>query len=144
MIEINKKYSFECDASFGTLSQERVHELFTDGRRASGFLELQLEEWFPSLKFVDGKGYDHIDKNGIKYDAKCFTRRGAKFCPSVMLGAGRSVNEEKLWEHANNMVYIFCDIVNFPKVNVIFKNGSDLKNYKKGSIPYGDYNVLFG
>ena len=144
MIEINKKYSFQCDASFGSLSQERVNQLFTDGRRASGFLELQLEEWFPSLKFVDGKGYDHIDIDGIKYDAKCFTRRGAKFCPSVMIGAGRSVDEEKLWEHANNMVYIFCDIVNFPKVNVIFKNGSDLKNYKKGSIPYGDYDVLFG
>ena len=47
-------------------------------------------------------------------------------------------------KHANNMIYIFCDIVNFPKVNVIFKNGSDLKNYKKGSIPYGDYDVLFG
>ncbi len=60
MIEINKKYSFECDASFGTLSQERVNELFTDGRRASGFLELQLEEWFPSLHLTSGKGYDHM------------------------------------------------------------------------------------
>jgi hypothetical protein len=96
VIEINKVYNFECDATFGTLTQERVNKLFTDGRRASGFLELQLEEWFPELTFVDGKGYDHIDANQVKYDAKCFTRGGAKFCPSVMLGAGRSVDEKKL------------------------------------------------
>jgi hypothetical protein len=96
MIEINRVYNFECSATFGTLSQERVNKLFTDGRRASGFLELQLEEWFPELTFVDGKGYDHVDPNGVKYDAKCFTRGGAKFCPSVMLGAGRFIDEKKL------------------------------------------------
>ena len=55
MIELNKTYTFECPASFGTLSQERVDKLFTDGRRASGFLELQLEEWFEGLVFEDGK-----------------------------------------------------------------------------------------
>ena len=143
MIELNKVYEFECDATFGTLSQECVNKLFTDGRRASGFLELQLEKWFPELTFVDRKGYDHIDINGKKYDAKCFTKGGAKFCPSVMLGAGRSVDEQKLWEHANNMIYIFCDVVDFPKVKVIYKYGHDLVKYTKGSIPFGDRNVLF-
>jgi hypothetical protein len=143
MIEINRVYNFECRATFGTLSQERVNKLFTDGRRSSGFLELQLEEWFPELTFVDGKGYDHVDPNGVKYDAKCFTRGGAKFCPSVMLGAGRFIDEKKLWEHANHMIYIFCDIVDFPKVRVICKYGSDLVKYSKGSIPFGDRDVLF-
>lgn len=143
MIEINRVYNFECSATFETLSQERVNKLFTDGRRASGFLELQLEEWFPELTFVDGKGYDHVDKDLKKYDAKCFTRGGAKFCPSVMLGAGRSIDEKKLWEHANHMIYIFCDIVDFPKVRVICKYGSDLVKYSKGSIPFGDRDVLF-
>lgn len=145
MIELNKVYTFECEASFGTLSQERVNKLFTDGRRASGFLELQLEEWFEGLSFVDGKGYDHTYKymEGQLFDAKCFTRGGAKFCPSVMLGAGRSVDEDKLWEHAMEMIYIFCDVVDFPKVRVIFKKGSDLTEYSKGSIPFGARDVLF-
>ena len=142
-MKLNKVYNFECPASFGTLSQKRVNKLFTDGRRASGFLELQLEEWFEGLVFEDGKGYDHVDTEGIKYDAKCFTKGGAKFCPSVMLGAGRSVDEEKLWEHANDMIYIFCDVVEFPKVRVIFKRGSDLTQYPKGSIPFKDRDVLF-
>ena len=69
-------------------------------------------------------------------------RGGAKFCPSVMLGAGRSVDEEKLWEHATDMIYIFCDVVEFPKVRVIFKRGSDLTQYTKGSIPFKDRNVF--
>ena len=144
MIELDNTYTFECPASFGTLSQERVDKLFTDGRRASGFLELQLEEWFEGLVFEDGKGYDHrYQYTEELLDAKCFTKRGAKFCPSVMLGAGRSVDEEKLWEHATDMIYIFCDVVEFPKVRVIFKRGSDLTQYPKGSIPFGDRDALF-
>ena len=104
------------------------------------------EEWYDGLEFKDGKGYDHINKNipGQLYDAKCFTPRGSNFSPSVMLGAGRKVDEEKLWEHANEMIYIFCDVVSFPEVRVIFKRGSDLKKYSKGKIPFGDRDVLFG
>lgn len=143
-IEINRVYDFYCPASFGSLSQEKIDELFRDGRNSSGFLELQLEEWFPSLKFEDGRGYDHKDDEGNLYDAKCFTRRGSKFCPSVMIGAGRQVDEDLLWKHAEKIIYIFCDVVEFPKVRVVFKRGSDMRNYKKGSIPFGDRNVLFG
>lgn len=142
-IKLDKVYEFAVNAKFGNLPNEVVNDLFTDGRVASKFLELQLERWFEELVFVDKKGYDHIDNKGIKYDAKCFTKHGAKFCPSVMLGAGRSVDEEKLWEHANDMIYIFCDVVSFPQVRVVFKRGSDLTQYSKGSIPFGDRNVLF-
>ena len=146
MIELNKTDVFHCEASFGTLSQEKVNKLFTDGRRASGFLELQLEEWYEGLEFKDGKGYDHIYKYNVGqlYDAKCFTPRGANFSPSVMLGAGRKVDRTKLWEHATDMIYIFCDIVSFPEVRVVFKKGSDLTQYNRGAIPFGDRNVLFG
>jgi hypothetical protein len=143
MIQLNQVYNFECPAAFGTLSQERVNKLFTDGRRASGFLELQLEEWFPELMFVDGKGYDHVDPNGVKYDAKCFTKGGAKFCASKYLGVGRSVDIDEHREHSMKMIYIFCDVVEFPKVRVVFKRGSDLTQYTKGSIPFGDRNALF-
>ena len=143
-IELNKTYTYECDATFGTLSQEKVNKLFTDGRRASGFLEIQLEEWFPNLTFVDGKGYDHVDTDGLKYDAKCFTRGGSKFCSSKYLGVGRSLNVEEHEAHAENIIYIFTDVVEFPKVQVRFVKGSDLTQYTKGSIPFKDRNVLFG
>ena len=142
-LELNKTYHFECPASFGTLSQDKVNRLFTDGRRAAGFLEIQLEEWFPELTFVDAKGYDHVDSEDVQYDAKCFTKGGAKFCPSSMIGVGRTLDEDKLWEHANDMIYIFCDVVEFPKVRVILKRGTDLTQYPKGSIPFGDRDILF-
>tara|TARA_B100001778_G_scaffold322243_1_gene314400 strand:+ start:45 stop:482 length:438 start_codon:yes stop_codon:yes gene_type:complete len=144
MLQLNKVYDFECPASFGTLSQERVNRLFTDGRCASRFLELQLEEWFEGLVFEDGRGYDHRYKYMKElFDAKCFTKGGSKFSPSVMQGAGRYVDEEKLWEHATGMIYIFCDVVEFPKVSVVFKRGSDLTKYVKGSIPFKDRDALF-
>ena len=57
---------------------------------------------------------------------------------------GRKVDEEELWEHANDMIYIFTDVVEFPKVMVRFVKGSDLTQYTKGSIPFKDRNVLFG
>ena len=144
-IELNKTYTYECDATFGTLSQEKVNKLFTDGRRASGFLEIELEEWQPNLTFVDGKGYDHVDTDGLKYDAKCFTRGGSKFCSSKYLGVGRSLNVEEHEAHAENIIYIFTDVVEFPKVQVRFVKGSDLiQTYKKGSIPFSHRNALFG
>lgn len=140
---LDKTYKFSCKASFGTLSQESVNKLFTDGRRASGFLEKQLENWFPELSFIDGKGYDHIDSNGIKYDAKCFTKLGAKFCASKYIGVGRKLNIQEHLEHSCKIIYIFCDIVDFPIVYVIFKKGSDLTHYKRGFIPFKDRNLLF-
>ncbi|BCU95885.1 MAG: hypothetical protein CM15mV10_2740 [uncultured marine virus] len=42
------------------------------------------------------------------------------------------------------MIYIFTDVVEFPKVQVRFVKGSDLTQYTKGSIPFKDRNVLFG
>jgi hypothetical protein len=143
-IKLNHVYNFECRATFGTLPQSLINQLFTDGRLASRLLERQLEEWFPEITFVDKKGYDFLDFVKQKYDSKCFTLHGAKFCPSVMIGAGRFVDEEKLWKHATDMIYIFCDIVDFPKVRVVYKKGSDLIQYTKGSIPFKDRDVLFG
>ena len=51
------------------------------------------------------------------------------------------------WMVAHNvldMIYIFTDVVEFPKVQVRFGKGSDLKQYTKGSIPFKDRDVLFG
>tara|TARA_B100000287_G_scaffold215933_1_gene203692 strand:+ start:8363 stop:8830 length:468 start_codon:yes stop_codon:yes gene_type:complete len=143
---LNHTYTFKCDATFGTLSKERVYKLFTDGRRASGFLELQLEDWFEGLEFVDGKGYDHINHlvEGQLYDAKCFTRHGAKFCSSKYLGVGRSLDVKEHEAHAENIIYIFTDVVSFPEVRVRFVKGSDLiQTYKKGSIPFSHRDDLF-
>ena len=142
---LHKVYHKTLTASFGTLSQEKVNKLFQDGRRSSHFLEYQLEEWFPGLRYVDQHGYDFVNMNdeNVRYDAKCFTRNGASFAPSYMLGGGRHVDEKDLWEHANTMIYIFCDVVEFPDVRIICKKGSDLLEYKKGKIPKSHREQLF-
>jgi hypothetical protein len=146
MIEIDKVYDFEIeDVSFGPISKEEMYNIFTDGRACSPFIERCLEKWFSQLKFIGGKGYDHINISDekIKYDAKSFTKQGSNFSPSNMQGKGRSVDPIKLWEHANTMIYIFCDIIDFPKVKIIFKNGTDLTKYTNGKIKVTERDVLF-
>ena len=146
-IEYNKTYDFDLTGTvaFGDLPVELVNQLFRDGRVASKFFEHSLPVWFPELTFVDKKGYDHVDDNGNRYDAKSFTKGGLKFCPSVMLGAGRKINPEVLLEHANKTIYICCDIVEFPKARVTFKKGSDLiAKYPNGQIKPKERNVIFG
>jgi len=146
-VVFDKVFTFNLDGSisFGTLSEDVIHEMFKDGRLASHFLERQLEKWFPELTFVNAKGYDHVDGKGVKYDQKCFTKGGLKFMPSTMIGAGRSLNEEVAQAHANEINYIACDIVDFPIVRVLFKSGADLvAKYPKCSIPFKDRADFFG
>jgi len=132
------------DISFGDLSQIELAEMFTDGRLASHFLERQLTKWYPELDFVDKKGYDHVDGNGHKYDQKCFTKGGLGFAPSHMGGKGRVFVEEEAHNHAKNITYICCDVVDFPVVRVKFAEGCDLiKNYPKCKIPFKDRKEFF-
>lgn len=128
VIDLNKTYQFEIENySFGNLGANELNKLFQDGRFASPFLEIQLTKWFPELIHVPGnKPYDHIGKNGKLYDAKNFTKNGLKFKPSNMLGQGRTFIAEIAHEKASNLIYICCDIVEFPKIRVKFVEGSEL------------------
>ena len=146
MIEFDVVFPFVIrDVSFGTLSAPTICCLLKDGRVASHFVERQLVEWFDNLVFEDGKGYDYRCKETDElYDAKCFTKGGLNFSPSVMIGAGRKVDEEKLHKHAGSINYILCDIYEFPKLNVLFKRGKDLiLDYPTGKIPFKKRNEIF-
>lgn len=130
---------------FGDMPEEAVYELFRDGRVASKFLEHTIPTWFEDLEFVDGVGYDHVSRGtGRKYDLKGFTKGGACYAPSTMLGAGRKIDRQVLHEHAESIDYILSDITEFPKVRIMFKSGSDLVNtYPSGKIPFKSKKVLF-
>ena len=132
--------------SFGDLSSEELAVMFTDGRLASHFLERQLTKWYPFLKFVDKKGHDHIhiDNEEDKYDQKCFTKGGLGFAPSHMGGKGRVFVQEEAHDHAKDITYICCDVVDFPTVRVRFAKGSDLiKVYPKCKVPFKDRGEFF-
>ena len=147
-IKLNKTYEFDLTdtMSFGDIKQERLYEFFKDGRNASFMLEEQLIHWFPELTRVEGnKDHDHVGENGVKYDAKNFTKGGLNFMPSNQIGAGRKFDSIIAYEKANKLVYICCDIVEFPKVRVIFKNGKDLvKDFPKCRVTKTNREVLFG
>ncbi len=146
-IELNKTYNFNIDSvSFGSIPKVRIHEFFKDGRVASFFLEEQLPHWFPELTRIEGnKDHDHVDTHGRKYDAKNFTKGGLRFMPSNQMGAGRKFNALVAHKKANKLIYICCDIVEFPKVRVKFVKGSELiKEYPKCSVPKSKREVLFG
>ncbi len=146
-IELNKTYNFNIDSvSFGSIPKVRIHEFFKDGRVASFFLEEQLPHWFPELTRIEGnKDHDHVDTLGRKYDAKNFTKGGLRFMPSNQMGAGRKFNALVAHDKANKLIYICCDIVEFPKVRVKFVKGSELiKEYPKCSVPKSKREVLFG
>jgi len=147
-IKLNKTYHFDLTdtMSFGDIKKERLYEFFKDGRNASFMLEEQLIHWFPELTRVEGnKDHDHISENGVKYDAKNFTKRGLNFMPSNQIGAGRKFDSEVAYDKANKLIYICCDIVDFPIVRVIFKHGKDLvKDFPNCKISKSNREVLFG
>jgi hypothetical protein len=146
-IQFNKTYKFTFDGKvqFGDMPLEEVYKLFQDGRVSSKFLEHYIPIWFPEVKFVDKKGYDHIDENNIKYDLKGFTKGGASYAPSKMKGAGRKINKVEMHAHAKTINYIFSDITEFPKVRIIFKTGEDVVNdYPSGDINHNQREKLFG
>ena len=145
-IKLNKVYKFEIkNFSFGDIPREELIENFRDGRCCSWFVEPQIVKWFPELKRVKGNlDHDHIDKDGIKYDAKNFTKNGLKFKPSNQIGSGRKFNESIAHDKANKLIYICCDIVEFPKIRVKFIKGADLiKKYPKCEINKGSREEFF-
>ena len=147
-VELNKTYSFDLTGKvqFGDMPVEQLHKLFRDGRVASKFLEHSIPTWFPDLEFVDEQGFDHVcQETGRRYDLKGFTKGGACYAPSNMLGAGRKINKAEVHAHANEIDYIFSDITEFPKVRIIFKIGADMvEQWPSTKIPKKDKEKLFG
>ena len=146
-IVYNKTYSFTInDIHFGNLLQSTISEIFKDGRAFSHLIEPWLEENFP-LKHIKGcKSYDFTDMNdeGIKYDAKTFTRRGCYFVPSNMIGEGRTFNKKIFEEKANKLIYIIVSNVHFPEIKIKCVKGSELiKQYPKGKISENDFDKFF-
>ena len=143
---LNHVYKFKVNQpTFGNLSTDQVNRLFRDGRM-SKFLELEMTTFFPILNYVDQKGHDYeINCEGTpKVEMKCFTQGGMRFMPSSMIGSGRKLDIEKFHENAHNLTYLFCDIVDFPDIRVIFKSGDEMiEKFPRGSITYKHRNEIF-
>ncbi|MDD5340461.1 MAG: hypothetical protein PHV13_04385 [Candidatus ainarchaeum sp.] len=96
-----------------------VRLYFTDGRRVSFLLERRLAYEFLHGKVAssEGAGYDVTDSNGDKWEVRSISKDGIYFCPSYMVGSGRSFELEGFLEKLSEVKgYIISDIESFPQV----------------------------
>lgn len=94
-----------------------VREYFTDGRRVSFIIERRLAKEILKGKISasEGASYDILDPDGGKWEARSISSGGVYFCPSYMVGSGRTFDvagfKKKLDEIRG---YILSDIECFP------------------------------
>ncbi len=101
------------------ISEEAVMEYFTDGRRVSFILERRIakEVFEGSLAKSEGAGFDLIDSKGDKWEVRSITKGGIYFCPSYMVGSGRSFKEDGFLEKLEEIKgYVICDVLSFPNI----------------------------
>jgi hypothetical protein len=106
-------------ASALKITPEDTRDYFTDGRRVSFILERRLakEVLSGSLAPSEGAGYDVLDKRGDKWEVRSITRGGIYFCPSYMVGSGRSFQEKGFLDKLDEVKgYIVSDIELFPSI----------------------------
>ena len=136
--ELNKTYEFEMkNISFDNVPSISLIELFKDGRHASHILELWIVNNFENISKHNTKDHDFIDDDGNLMEGKNFTKNGAKFMPSRMLGVGRKYIKEEAHEVADSNIYVITDITSMPKIRMKFILGSKLnKMYPNSKIPF--------
>lgn len=101
------------------LSEDEVLTYFQDGRRISFMLERRIRDqlgW--RLAPSEGSGYDLVDDEGRKWEVRSVSAN-VYFCPSYMVGSGRSFNEGGFFEKLDAVAgYVCSDIKKFPRVPV--------------------------
>lgn len=146
-VELNTTFNHTIEHYiFGNLPPDVCCEIFKDGRPFSHFIEKYIEQNYP-LKHITGcKSYDFTDIKfpTILYDEKTFTTRGCNFCPSNMLGQGRSFDKELFEEKSKKLIFCIVSNIDFPNIKIKFMRGTDLLTlYPKGKIPSRDFVKFF-
>lgn len=131
---------------FGNLPESILQETLRDGRAFSHFIEPWLALNYPITHIKGCKGYDFVDNQNKKilYDAKTFTKRGLRFCPSKMIGVGRQFNQEEFIKKSQGLIFCLVSNLYFPEIRVRFVRGADLiREYPSGIIPLKDHIKFF-
>ena len=103
------------------LTEQETREYFTDGRRVSFILERRIcrEIIGGRLSPSEGAGFDLIDAPGRKWEVRSITKGGIYFCPSYMVGSGRTFEEGGFFEKLEEIEgYVVSDVTKFPKIPV--------------------------
>lgn len=101
------------------LTPDDVRLYFTDGRRVSFMLERRIayEVLNGTLAPSEGAGWDVLDDQSRKWEVRSISRGGIYFCPSYMVGSGRSFNQPGFLSKLDEIEgYVVSDIESFPKI----------------------------
>jgi hypothetical protein len=146
-VELNKTFEHTIqNYSFGNLPNEVCKEHWKDGRPFSHFIEAWIAENYPLTHIKGCKKYDFTDKKYPEklYDEKTFTKRGCKFCPSNMIGQGRSFNKEEFEKKSRKLIFCIVSNIDFPNIKIRFVRGIELiAKYPKGKISSKDFIKFF-
>ena len=99
------------------ISEQDTRKYFTDGRRVSFLIERRAVESMPGSRLApsEGSGFDLIDASGGYWEVRSLTKGGIYFCPSYMVGSGRSFNESGFLDKLDDVKgYFVTDITCFP------------------------------
>jgi hypothetical protein len=102
------------------LHPEEVLAYFRDGRRISFILERRIRDALPNWQLApsEGSGFDLIDQKGRNWEARSVSS-GIYFCPSYMVGSGRTFAEAGFLAKLDSIAgYVCSDIMKFPQVPV--------------------------
>lgn len=117
------------------IGADDVREYFTDGRRVSFLLERRLayEVVKGKLAQSEGAGFDLLDSEGRKWEVRSITKRGIYFCPSKMVGSGRSFKEPGFLAKLKEIEgYIVSDVESFPNVPFWILPKTTVENWYRG------------
>lgn len=131
---------------FGDLTRTACIEVFKDGRVFSHFIEKWIAMRYPIDHVPGCKSHDFTDSvyTEILYDEKTFTKGGCRFCPSAMIGVGRSFDKAKHEEHCSKLIFCIVSNINFPEIKVKFVPGIELsKQFPNGKINLRDHDSFF-
>ena len=101
------------------ISVDGVREYFTDGRRVSFLIERRIahEILKGTVSKSEGAGFDVIAPDGGKWEVRSISKGGMYFCPSYMVGSGRSFSEAGFQSKISEIRgYIVADIESFPNI----------------------------
>lgn len=99
------------------IPEERVLQFFKDGRRFAWLFEESLAERHGMTRQGETDDADLVDPAGRRWEARCCTKGGLFFCPSNMVGKGRTFNfEDWVAKQAGVAGWIVADITTFPRV----------------------------
>jgi len=98
---------------------EDVREYFTDGRRVAFIIERRISKEVVRgrLAASEGAAFDLVDERGGKWEVRSISSSGVYFCPSYMVGSGRSFELAGFLKKLKEIRgYILSDIACYPDV----------------------------